>query len=92
MRKIIRPCKVVKIQKSHSITLDMVLSPTTKNPRAQLMPRMGTSTKEAWSRVLEDMGYLGHGVQLLHAGVKFVHLDWPIWMLISMETSGQPVR
>ena len=56
MRKIMSPCKVVKMQKSHSITLEMVLSPTTKNPRAQLIPRMGTSTKEAWSSVL-DMGH-----------------------------------
>lgn len=60
MRKIMSPCKVVKILKSHSITLEMVLAPTTKKPRAQLMPRIGTNTKEAWSSVLR-LGYNGEG-------------------------------
>lgn len=43
---------MVKIQKSHSITWEKVLSPTTRKPRAHPTPRMGTSTREAWKRVL----------------------------------------
>ena len=58
-----RPCRVVKIQNSHSITRDTVLSPTTKKPRAQVMPRIGISTKEACSKVLREGGGRGARVR-----------------------------
>lgn len=56
MRNIMRPCNVVKMQKSHSITLETVPFPTTKNPRAHVIPKMGTSTSEACSSVLGEEG------------------------------------
>ena len=47
----------------------MVLSPTTKNPSTQAMPRIGTSTKEAWRRVL---GGEGGGSGLCRNGLAIV--------------------
>ncbi len=53
MMNIMSPCKVVNTQKSHSMIRAAVLSPTTKKPRAHVIPRTGTRTNEAWRRVLE---------------------------------------
>ncbi len=62
MMKIMTPWRVVKMQNIHSIMEAMVVSPTTKNPSTQVMPRMGTRTKEAWTRVLWGGGYNHQGV------------------------------